>query len=635
VFNVKRFALRFVLLFILCSALFSLSEIGTVKASETIYIRSDGSVEGTDKIQRDGDVYTFTADIFDSYGIVVERDNIVVDGAGYTLQGTGNYTGISLVDRSNVTVRNVEIRNFSSGIRISDTWFGSGGSRNNVTNNNITNNTGHGIVIADSKLNEAFCGNNIVFGNTITSNDCGIFISYSTNNVLRNNQMNNNTYNLWVECENNLPPSDFVNDIDASNTVDGKPIYYWVDERDKTVPSDAGYVALINCTAITVNNLNLANNGQGVLLVSTTNSTITKNNITNSLEGVQLYGPYGYCNYNSVVGNKITANTRHGIHLWESHNTIITENHIAKNQENGIDLFDSRDSDITGNTITENNGCGIKLWFYSGSNTISANYIANNNNGIQIDRSLDNNIIGNNITNNSDNGIHLWDSDSTSIIGNNITNNGDGIWVYSCYYNIIHHNNFVNNTVHAGTDGSIVTWDNGSEGNYWDNYTGVDNDGDGIGDTPYVVDENNQDNYPLVKPMHVCTIPPPPASPVIIIVSPENMRYAVNTVSLTFTVSEPTSWVGYSLDGQANVTITGNTTLTGLSEGSHSLIVFAKDEDGNTGASGIIYFNIAPQPDPFPITWVVATIVVIAVVGAVLLVYFRRIRKTTGGVERN
>ena len=64
-----------------------------MKAESTIYIRADGSVEGTDKIQRDGDGYTFLGDIsIDGSGIdciVVERDNIIVDGAGYTLEGAG------------------------------------------------------------------------------------------------------------------------------------------------------------------------------------------------------------------------------------------------------------------------------------------------------------------------------------------------------------------------------------------------------------------------------------------------------------------------------------------------------------------------------------------------------------------
>jgi hypothetical protein len=71
--------------------------------------------------------------------------------------------------------------------------------------------------------------------------------------------------------------------------------------------------------------------------------------------------------------------------------------------------------------------------------------------------------------------------------------------------NTIYHNNFVNNTVQAevGEASSVVNiWDDGypSGGNYWNNYNGTDNDGDGIGDTPYILNENNQDNYPLVNP---------------------------------------------------------------------------------------------------------------------------------------
>ena len=49
----------------------------------------------------------------------------------------------------------------------------------------------------------------------------------------------------------------------------------------------------------------------------------------------------------------------------------------------------------------------------------------------------------------------------------------------------------------------MATWNKGTKGNFWDNYTGIDNNGDGIGDTPYIIDENNQDNYPLMAPVTI------------------------------------------------------------------------------------------------------------------------------------
>ena len=86
--------------------------------------------------------------------------------------------------------------------------------------------------------------------------------------------------------------------------------------------------------------------------------------------------------------------------------------------------------------------------------------------------------------------------------------------------------------------------------------------------------------------------PPDTTAPAISIVSPENKTYIINHVSLAFTVIEPTSWIGYSLDGQVNATITGNTNLTGLSDGTHSLIVYASDIAGNNGSSDMVYFTV-------------------------------------------
>ncbi|MCZ2809401.1 MAG: right-handed parallel beta-helix repeat-containing protein [Candidatus Bathyarchaeota archaeon] len=240
-------------------------------------------------------------------------------------------------------------------------------------------------------------------------------------------------------------------------------------------------------------------------------------------------------------------------------------------------------------------------------------------------------ISGNHIENNYI-GIYLYESSNSNIYGNNITNNKYGLIFWEASNNIIYRNRLTNNTVQIYDVGvyspdraspSVNKWDNGTTGNYWSDYNGTDNNRDGIGDTPYVIYESNQDIYPLMSYW---------GHPTIFMLYPQNKTYSVDDVSLTFIVSEPTSWIGYSLDGQANVTITGNTTLSGLSYGSHNLIVYANDTDGNTGTSETIIFTIA-QKEPFLTTWIVAAVVIIAVVGAALLVYFRKIRKKAGKAE--
>lgn len=82
--------------------------------------------------------------------------------------------------------------------------------------------------------------------------------------------------------------------------------------------------------------------------------------------------------------------------------------------------------------------------------------------------------------------------------------------------------------------------------------------------------------------------------PKLQILSPENKVY--NSVHLVFSVTKPTDWIGYSLDGQANVTITGNTTLSGLSDGSHRIILYANGSFGNMGASSVAPFSVDTTP---------------------------------------
>lgn len=472
----KRADLVFVLTMLVASISTTYFTVQPVRGSGTIYIRADGSIDPptANITSSDNLTYTFTSNNYDP--IVLEKDDIVVDGEGFVLQGPGGLftdsKGISLSGR-NVTIVNVEIREFTNGI-----WLNMS-SHNTLYWNNVTENQ-VGIYL-DSSQNNTLVENdvkdnmwgiwlwnsskNILIANTVTENgEFGIYISNSEENQLRDNQMSGNLYNFYLSTLH--PP---MNDIDTSNTVDGKPIYYWTGEQDKAVPLDAGYVALINCANMTVRNLTLTNNGGGILLANVTNSKITGNNITDNFYGFQLCA--------------------------SSHTNTISANKIVDSGV-GISLSRSPNNTISMNTITNALAICIMVDWNSSGTIISGNVISESQLGIQLMFSSNNTITGNNITDNQW-GIQLNNSPYLSCTSDNN----------------IYHNNFIHNTQHVWVleTGEIPpssytnSWDDGypSGGNYWSDYESLypnatEIDGSGVWNTPYVIDENNIDNYPLI-----------------------------------------------------------------------------------------------------------------------------------------
>ncbi|MBS7270694.1 MAG: right-handed parallel beta-helix repeat-containing protein, partial [Candidatus Freyarchaeota archaeon] len=211
------------------------------------------------------------------------------------------------------------------------------------------------------------------------------------------------------------------------------------------------------------------------------------------------YGLYLDTTTNTVISNNDFINNYCGIWLTSASNNKITANNIS-NENYGIWLKNSTNNFIAGNKITSHNYT-IYLG-YSSDNTIHGNNIANNKLGIFLYSSSNNTISHNNITKNSQ-GIHLLNSTKNLITLNNITQNDIGISFDESSNNTTHHNNFIDNINHTNVENSTNIWDDDctKEGNYWSDYTGIDSNADGVGDIPYIIDEKNQDRYPLTKPI--------------------------------------------------------------------------------------------------------------------------------------
>jgi hypothetical protein len=183
------------------------------QSTGAIFINGDGSVSGTDKIQRNGNLYTLTDNIYDS-ALVVQCNNIVVDGEGFVLQGEGGWgtpgiAGIETIPAINLTCSNVTVRNFNIlGWEVGVLGAYNG---NTISNNNITgteraiaiyagNYSVTGNHLANSIYGVRIKGdNNCISQNQIVNNYGGVMISYSTHVVIMENNIANNATALNVD----------------------------------------------------------------------------------------------------------------------------------------------------------------------------------------------------------------------------------------------------------------------------------------------------------------------------------------------------------------------------------------------------------------------------------------------------
>ena len=354
----------------------------------TVYIRADGSIDPPDApLRRDGNIYTLTDNIVNvtTYGIVIQRSNIILDGAGHVLQGSAHPydsgmlwkgDGVILEGESNVTIRNLEIKLCNHGVFLGRT------SSIKIYGNKLTNND-RGIRLHGC-LKE-----NYVFKNRITSIElayAGIYIDGSSNS--------------WV-FENNLIECNILLENSTSNRV----------YENNITEGEIGLSRESNSNSIFDNKVV---NGIIAIFFSSHNNTIYQNFVTHD---------DGYCislddgsSYNNILENNITASGHEGISLTgsSSHNHIIYNN--------------IRDS-----------GIGIMLHDYSSDNTISKNSLLNNSYGVMIQFDSKNNIIYNNNFINNTNQVYvssslfnIWDSGYPS--GGNYWSDYNGTDLFSGAY---------------------------------------------------------------------------------------------------------------------------------------------------------------------------------------------------------
>jgi parallel beta-helix repeat protein len=542
-------------LLVLLSSYMWLSSSVSVGAAESVgvYIRADGTVEGTSSILRNGDVYTFVADFVGP--LYVEKHNIVIDGAGHTVTG-GRGRGVVLA--SDVTLKNarivvdggyiVDVGGLSDCVLVGNTLVGNPqpipglpapkgplvgpigvnflhSQRITFKDNTVSN--------FSSGLSLEWSSGHTITGNTFVDGFVGIDLWDSTGCVFRNNRMINSSFSIRV-----YPGYGYENDLDSSNTIDGKPIYYWLSHRDEVVPSNAGYVVLVNSTNIKLENAS----PKGIVLVSTANSTIRGVRMTGRGDGITLLDSSGISILDSVLHGPAI-----GIQVENSWNNTISRNEISSTMTRGMNLDNASNNVISGNTFT-NNSYSIAPFqdSVSDGNVVTSNLFRNNSFALTVHGSMS---IRENVFEDNDQAVLLSGSSGSVISENTFTGNNFAVYISASSGNSFYHNNFINNThdvADAGASGtqsqpakansnpgslqlasarvnnvnfipppppSTNRWDDGSKGNYWDKYTGSDANGDGVGDTPYRLYENNQDNYPLMKPVAVADVPSLPIVP--------------------------------------------------------------------------------------------------------------------------
>ncbi|MCW4033750.1 MAG: right-handed parallel beta-helix repeat-containing protein [Candidatus Bathyarchaeota archaeon] len=259
-----------------CCLFLCYCQIGTVKAVDpTVFIQADGSIEGTDNITKNGDVYIFKGDVTGS--LFVAKSNIIIDGAGYTLQGsnTENSKGIYSDYKDNVRIRNLVVKDFDYGICLMyATNF-------NITANTVTSERSGGEPWAEYGIILHSSSNCTISGNDIKNSACGIAVQNSNDNSISENWATGNGRGIeLIGSQGNLVSGNYAAENDDGIVVEN--------QNNRVVEN-------------TITN----NNDAGIYMFSATLNEITGNDVTNNERGMHIT----FCTQNSIFGNNFADNT--------------------------------------------------------------------------------------------------------------------------------------------------------------------------------------------------------------------------------------------------------------------------------------------------------------------------------------
>ncbi len=350
---------------------------------------------------------------------------------------TGCKVGISLRGSQNCSVSfNICEKNERAGI------FAEGADHNLLLCNNLSGN-GNGILLQGS------------MENTLTSNQAyrnvyGVSVRGCTRNMLRDNVLLENSYNLRIDPGQGRSVSSnhgfFVQDIDRSNLADNKPICYLVGKADLMVPTDCGFLGLVSCKNISAANITLKNSSTGVLLVNSTSCNIQNTSISRSETGFLLLG----CQ-NCALSHSLAGDCKIGFAAVASSGcrfagdracNCSAEGFRADNAENlsllgcimrlcqsGIALHESQLCRIQ-NCSTDENLDGVLL-SKSHNCTLIENAAFSNDRGISLTGSNSCRLLANNASDNKLNGFSLQQLFYAEVQNNTALRNGQGIYIQS------------------------------------------------------------------------------------------------------------------------------------------------------------------------------------------------------------